>query len=319
MATLDAESQYQSMTVDDHDSNATLSNVREDITTNPGPVTTEHRVDAPTLTSMQTSNSTCNRQLTGEIITEILFCTALITIAIIPRLSGVLRVNERPIPYQILDNGEYVRDLTIDQQLVGETISDSLVVILALLIPLLLQLALSWKFGTKGDIHGTVCVYIVSFCLVSIATDFVKTYVGYLRPVFYELCQPNDTYDTCTTDLSEENSGRKSFPSGHASTAFCGLTLLTLFLHNRFGIPSIKTYATIIPSTVVSEPNEMTVTYKRNPLRYRIYSILSLLPMAIALFIAASRVHDNRHFPADVVAGSILGGTISMFVHNLWM
>jgi membrane-associated phospholipid phosphatase len=43
-----------------------------------------------------------------------------------------------------------------------------------------------------------------------------------------------------------------------------------------------------------------------------------LLPMGLALFIAASRVVDNKHFPADVVGGSLLGAAISYYVYGLW-
>jgi membrane-associated phospholipid phosphatase len=47
-------------------------------------------------------------------------------------------------------------------------------------------------------------------------------------------------------------------------------------------------------------------------------SILCLLPLALALFIASSRVVDNKHFPADVVAGSVLGFSIARYFHFLW-
>lgn len=40
--------------------------------------------------------------------------------------------------------------------------------------------------------------------------------------------------------------------------------------------------------------------------------------MALALFIAVSRVRDNKHFPADVVGGSLLGGSIAIFANSLW-
>ena len=40
--------------------------------------------------------------------------------------------------------------------------------------------------------------------------------------------------------------------------------------------------------------------------------------MALALFIAASRVHDNMHFPADVVGGAVLGTAIAIYVNSLW-
>lgn len=106
---------------------------------------------------------------------------------------------------------------------------------------------------------------------------------------------------------------RKSFPSGHASTSFCGLTLLTLFLHTRFGLPSLvhrqqrrtdpNGTGSILPTTTI----------------YRFISIFSLAPMALAVFIAVSRIVDNKHWPADVVGGAVLGASVANFVHGLWL
>ena len=50
----------------------------------------------------------------------------------------------------------------------------------------------------------------------------------------------------------------------------------------------------------------------------RLVSVLALLPMAVALWIAASRVRDNKHFPADVIAGSLIGLAIATYTHGLW-
>jgi len=41
--------------------------------------------------------------------------------------------------------------------------------------------------------------------------------------------------------------------------------------------------------------------------------------MAVAVFIAASRVVDNKHWPADVVAGALLGSSVANFVHGLFL
>jgi membrane-associated phospholipid phosphatase len=40
--------------------------------------------------------------------------------------------------------------------------------------------------------------------------------------------------------------------------------------------------------------------------------------MGVAVFVAASRVADNKHHPADVVGGAVLGTSVSLFVHSLW-
>ena len=90
---------------------------------------------------------------------------------------------------------------------------------------------------------------------------------------------------------------RKSFPSGHSSHSACFATLLTLHLLRH-------------ASLAVAD---------RHAKRVRLLQLLALVPPIIALFIAASRVHDNRHHPADVVAGLGLGtGCAALAHHIVW-
>jgi diacylglycerol diphosphate phosphatase/phosphatidate phosphatase len=224
--------------------------------------------------------------------------------------------NQRPIPYQILENsGDYVRNLTNNELFDGETVPDILLIFLAIVAPALIQFALSKQWGRLGDGHATLCVYITAFTIVLATTDAVKMYVGYLRPIFYELCEPDDEYQECNAEDGGGNSIRMSFPSGHASTSFCGLVLLSLYLHSRFGVPSVRVYK---PETTQNGLQRWTTAYSKEPQLYRAISVLSLLPLALALFIATSRLVDNKHFPADVVGGSVLGASVAVFTHGLW-
>lgn len=228
---------------------------------------------------------------------------------------------QRPIPYQYLQtSGEYVMNLVNDAPVKHpETISSPLLVVLAELLPVITQLILAKKWGVKGDAHNTICVYLVALGLMLFIVECIKLYVGYLRPGFFEVCQPNSNFTACTQPSDE---ARVSFPSGHASTSFCGLMLLTIYIHNRFGIPSVKV---MVPQDVVSDDGttqrRLVVSYtsaSHVPTRYRFSSILALLPLVLATFISASRVVDNKHFPADVVGGAVLGASISLFVNGLW-
>ena len=108
---------------------------------------------------------------------------------------------------------------------------------------------------------------------------------------------------------------RKSFPSGHASTSFCGFTLLTLFLHTNFGLPNYYWQQQQLNS---NNSSSSPTRFLPRVTWHRVISIGSLAPMALATFIAASRVVDNKHWPADVVAGALLGASVSYFVHGLW-
>lgn len=153
-------------------------------------------------------------------------------------------------------------------------------------------------------------MYAVALGLTGFTTNIIKNYVGYLRPVFYDLCEPDADYQECTG--SDSDDARKSFPSGHSSFSFCGLTLLTLYLLARFGVYS--------GSAVVRESPDGTILMEyRKPARIKkLFSVLSLAPMALAAFVAASRVADNKHHPADVIGGAVLGTSMAWFVHSLW-
>ena len=369
-----------------------------------------------TTTSTTTTTTTAGRDSTApaqrmELICCVVFC--IFCYAILELFTP----HERPIPFQVLDNsGDYVRNLVNNETLEGETVSTPLLIVISVFIPVLLQIHLAlctegspwwssscwctavfrggWFCGKSSicheyDVHATVCVYLVTMGLNHLATDAVKLYVGYLRPIFYNQCQPTDDYSACTNNDTVVDELRKSFPSGHASTAFAGLSLLTLYLHTRWGMgyyqrsrrrrqhsstamanthtyppssqqpndrlvyaaPSTNNNDTGVTApttregtatTLASPWNERPVhtttsmyhaspeddwTYHNNNNHHDVYrqvmqrrlgSVLALLPMALALFIAASRVVDNKHFPADVVGGAVLGASIASFTHNLW-
>jgi hypothetical protein len=80
---------------------------------------------------------------------------------------------------------------------------------------------------------------------------------------------------------------------------------LTLYLQHRFGIQSV---------VATTEKG----AYTKPPTLHRFLSIASLLPLALATFIATSRVVDNKHFPADIVGGALVGSGMAWFAHNLW-
>lgn len=192
-------------------------------------------------------------------------------------------------------------------------IIDAAVVVIGFVAPIVLQFILAKTVGRFGDAHNTVCVYFVAMALVALSTNTIKSYVGYLRPVFYDLCQPNEDYDACTNeDTDKADDGRKSFPSGHSSLAFCGMMLLTCYLLDRFGVYS--TNAILRQST----EGTMLLEYKQPPRYKRAVSVLCLAPLVVACFVAASRLHDNMHFPADVVGGAVLGSSIAWFTHGTW-
>lgn len=253
---------------------------------------------------------------------ELVVCAIFFVVSFVPYVAKP-EGNQRPIPYQYLQsNGDYVRNLVNNELSNGPTVSTTMLFVLGFLLPLVLQLLASITRAHRGDVHATLCVVLVAHGITLLITEWIKLYVGYLRPIFYEYCVPNDDYSACT---SEDSDVRKSFPSGHASTSFCGLAILTMYLHRRFGIASVRAFRSVPMScgtghrTITTDAVRWKVVYlTSHPLYYRLISVLSLAPMALAIFIAASRVVNNKHFPADVVGGAILGTGVSVYVNGLW-
>ncbi len=92
---------------------------------------------------------------------------------------------------------------------------------------------------------------------------------------------------------------RRSFPSGHASLAFSSMTALSLYFLGKVGI-------------------QCAIHLKPITLTMRLLYLASFLPILLAFFISASRVHDFWHHPADIVAGSTIGIGCAFIAHGMW-
>ena len=161
------------------------------------------------------------------------------------------------------------------------TVPEWMLLIVALVLPAGIAFAVGIrsrlrrnKFGKAAFAAACVCL---SVALAMCATDLVKLYVGYPRPHFFA---------RAALGKDAERRARMSFPSGHSSSSFAGMLFLSLFLNGEFdlgtsGLPGVPA------------------------LLGQLVAVLS--PVCLALFVAVSRVHDNHHFPADVVSGACIG------------
>jgi diacylglycerol diphosphate phosphatase / phosphatidate phosphatase len=161
-----------------------------------------------------------------------------------------------------------------------------------------------------GQLHKLTCVFLTATGLTTITTEMIKLYCGYLRPIFLTTCAPDGDYQQCTNDESDD---RLSFPSGHASHSVCGLLIACYFLERTFGVSSICGFKVIDQAT-----GSIGLSYSSPPGFRKIISVLCYAPMLFAIYVSVSRIHDNKHFPADVVGGALLGGAIGTFVYNIW-
>jgi len=116
-------------------------------------------------------------------------------------------------------------------------------------------------------------------------TSFTKVTVGRKRPSF-------DNYP----ESEKDDSGRKSFISGHSSLSFVIATYSSLFVYEYTGDNS-------------------------RPVDIAIKSTVITASFCAAVFTAWSRVDDNRHHMSDVIAGSAVGvvsGVAGYMHQNRW-
>ncbi|VEU34156.1 unnamed protein product [Pseudo-nitzschia multistriata] len=236
----------------------------------------------------------------------------------------------------------------------GETVSHVAYIVWMGFAPWLLQVFMAWFLAPQNQrslngivnnfyrwdvVHRTTCVYFAAVGLTDAVINFVKYYVSYLRPVFFDFCQPY--YDDKQSEfrcLDEEDAdtinARLSFPSNHSGWSFCGMMLFSMYLERRFGLSSISNENNRCainngPSNSLKKKNNSPQSSNTNSKKqqrqrrnreasYRLLSLLCYSPMLIAAFIAASRVVDNRHFPADVIGGSVIGASTASLVFGIW-
>ncbi|KAK4527248.1 hypothetical protein GAYE_SCF37G5170 [Galdieria yellowstonensis] len=164
---------------------------------------------------------------------------------------------------------------------------------------------LEWITKKRSKVRSQVWIqclrlisnYTAAFLFTTVFTQLGKLYVGYLRPDFAARCLGASTtippleynhtvilnnQQCTTTSLGSIANGRKSFPSGHASSATSLCFFFVLYLIDK--------------STKVTSPWVA-----------QLLQVIALFPLAFGFYVGASRIVDNRHHPADVVAGSLLG------------
>jgi len=155
-----------------------------------------------------------------------------------------------------------------------------------------------------------------------LTTELAKSAFGRLRPDFRDrmsryYCAPGqDTPDgvSCTAvrseaaelesqgrssssvwiDQREFNDGRRSFPSGHATSAFSVATYFILFVGGEYVWGENSSAVTRLPGVAAQ-----------------------FAALTAALFVAGSRMTDNRHHPEDVLVGAGLGAGMSALFYFL--
>jgi membrane-associated phospholipid phosphatase len=209
------------------------------------------------------------------------------------------------IPYQKTAAGDILVDFRLNQPLIDPpTISSSSLIVTCIVLPLALILSLNLASRRPmgrpqfHELRAGVCALLVSVGLSESVTCTLKLYVSRHRPNFYHLCGFNPQTLQCEAELSKVHEASLSFPSGHSSLSFCGMTFLVYFALGRLAL-------------LTASNSSWTILGGRTILLYPYKSLLGVLcvlvPWSYCFFVAASRIVDYWHHPSDVVAGSLIG------------
>ncbi|KAJ2160394.1 hypothetical protein GGF46_002284 [Coemansia sp. RSA 552] len=157
------------------------------------------------------------------------------------------------------------------------------------------------------DLHVGLLGLFMGVSLTLMFTNCLKNVVGRPRPSLLARCLPEppkhpladpplglSTVSICTQhDIGVLNEGFRSFPSGHTSLAFAGMTYLTLFLGAKLHLFDRRGH-----------------TYK---------SFVVFLPLVVAATVGATRVADYWHHSTDVFVGAAIGlGTAAFSYHQYY-
>ena len=175
---------------------------------------------------------------------------------------------------------------------------------------------------TEGlkDIYGKPRPDLLARCHPDL-TKVAQYMVGGLGLRFQEAPVVVDWHICLNTDASVIRDGFASFPSGHSSFSWAGMTYLTLFLCAKFAIsiPFLGQYAYSrrVSSTfedvggrrsLASSSARDTVPPRNQAAAPPTYLlILAFVPIGAALYISGSRWADYRHHGFDIISGSIIG------------
>mmetsp|Transcript_27359 Transcript_27359/g.49693 ORF Transcript_27359/g.49693 Transcript_27359/m.49693 type:complete len:334 (-) Transcript_27359:790-1791(-) len=244
---------------------------------------------------------------TPELVRELICCTVISVFCwhspkslILPLMGGL---TVRPIPFQKTSAGDVLLDLQLANKWIPKeetTIPSSLLVLTCVKLPLLICVLTFFVTRTKHDTHAILCTTMVTIGVTEFWTKVFKSYVGRLRPNFYDFCGFDSATLSCTNGWDHEMEARMSFPSGHSSLSFCAMTVMALYLLGKVGLGKQR---------ATNPPFFCSI---------KILAFLSVTPLLYSSFVATSRLVDNWHHPSDIVAGTMLGVTCGILVYHMW-
>jgi len=173
-------------------------------------------------------------------------------------------------------------DASVDYPSTPDIVPDWALAIISPGIPIVVIVTLNRvkKLGSH-DLHHALLAFAISLMMTNNITTVLKMTAGRYRPDW-------------RNDETPDRQGRYSFPSGHASNSFAGMTFICMYLFAKFKVLGSKNthcYAKIC---------------------------LMTSPMLLAFFVAVSRTMDYHHHFADIIAGSIIGTGCTVYSYCLY-
>ncbi|GMG25048.1 unnamed protein product [Ambrosiozyma monospora] len=186
----------------------------------------------------------------------------------------------------------------------------------SIIVPVVVMFIISLSVGISLPVDRRLWDFTMGILALLGAASFqllivciLKNTTGKYRPDFVSRCVLDDraltflqtfhpgqllNIDFCvSTNFSLIYEGLRSFPSGHASTIFCVLTVQCLFCAGKLTV------------------------FDGRSLSFKILFCF-LFPYSIASLIALSRVSDHRHFIEDVLFGSLIGIITGVLFYHLY-
>ncbi|KAJ8753664.1 hypothetical protein K2173_026340 [Erythroxylum novogranatense] len=168
---------------------------------------------------------------------------------------------------------------------------------IAVLLPMVIFAFNYYRRKDIYDLHHAILGLLFSVLITGVITDTIKDAVGRPRPNFFWRCFPDGKplFDAvsgdviCHGDPKIIKEGYKSFPSGHTSWSFAGLTYLAWYLAGK--IRAFDRRGHVAKLCIV------------------------LLPVLVAALIGISRVDDYWHHWTDVFTGAFLGTVVAAFCY----
>lgn len=212
----------------------------------------------------------------------------------------------------------FANDMSISYPHKDDTVPSWTLVPISFGVPLVVVVAstLALHRGRRSEIahlHHALLALLMSLVSTLMLTQIVKVTVGRLRPDFISRCVPEDPSQNnspCTNkDIALIEEGRKSFFSGHASSAFSGLTFLSFYIIGEYLFSYFS--ARGFHGTVQNGTQKAKIV--RIP---TVIYFTAAIPLMFALLIAISRVSDYKHHWQDVLVGSLVGFLFAYFSYN---